>query len=1197
MTHTTQDDQQLRTAILEAALDSIITIDDAGRVIDWNPAAARTFGYAHDEATGRRLSDLIIPEHLRGAHERGMRRYLDTGEARVLGRRVHLEAQHRDGHIFPCELTILPITLSTGRYFTAYLRDLSEQRRQEEALQQATQRATRLSAVMSALASVTSEGDVARVILEEGAPALDAVAATVFMRRAHHLELLQYQGSASDEVQDQYRELPLDVPMPVAPVMRTGQPLFLTQEDLTREFPQASHALNLAHPGAHVAVFPLTAQDETLGALTFIFERDLPSSAEDRQFMEHLALQCAQALHRVNLQAEVRSSEVRFRSLVEATTSIVWTRDARGHFVVPQPQWAAATGQDWAEYRGLGWLDAIHPDDRPNAERTALENVARGVKYQNEYRLRLRSGQYRTMAVTAVPLLTPAGDVQEWVGFHRDVTDERQAQQRTHALYALASTLSDVNAAPDAAALILRHALAGLHADAGAVWTVSPDGLRALAVHGYPTALTERLQHLPLDASTPVADAVHTHSLQAGPLSTLHGPAAEGDDGHLVVAPLLVNGHATGALMLSFARSCPLTAAERTFLEVFAQQAARAFDQIHAYERARQSEARLGGIISTVSDAIITTDEAQRILLFNTAAERMFGTRAEDVLGGSLDRFMPGRYRAQHAGHMRRFGETGVTARAMHEARGALPALRADGTEFLVEATISQVVIDHQRLFTAVIRDVTEQRRAEQVLWESEERFRATFSQAAVGLAHVGLDGTWLSVNDKLGDLLGYTPEELQQRTFADITHPDDLNADLGYVHQLLNGQLRTYSMQKRYVRKDGQNIWANLTVSLVRDEAGNPNYFISVVEDITDIKDAEAQLRAAHNELEARVEERTAALQDLSGQLQTQVQELEHRNEETRVLGEMNEMLQACVSLNEAYHVVGHYAALLFPDHGGKLYAFGPSRNVLEEAAAWNGAPPSDTIFAPSECWGLRRGRTFLTDGALRCQHIHAPTPALCVPLLAQGEAVGLLHLVAPDVERFTARQQRLAQTIAESVALAMVNLRLRESLRQQSIRDALTGLFNRRYLEETFEREMRRAHRHRHPMGLIMLDIDHFKRFNDTYGHEAGDLLLRALGETLSANVRGEDVACRFGGEEFALLLPGATIEQTAARAEHIRQAVMQLHVTVRGQALGQVTASFGVAVFPQYGEALADLMHAADFALYRAKSEGRNCVVTAE
>jgi len=171
--------------------------------------------------------------------------------------------------------------------------------------------------------------------------------------------------------------------------------------------------------------------------------------------------------------------------------------------------------------------------------------------------------------------------------------------------------------------------------------------------------------------------------------------------------------------------------------------------------------------------------------------------------------------------------------------------------------------------------------------------------------------------------------------------------------------------------------------------------------------------------------------------------------------------------------------------------------------------------------------------------------------------------------------------------------NLRLRERLRSQSIRDPLTGLFNRRYFDETMTRELARSARTRKELGIIVIDVDHFKRFNDLHGHEAGDLVLRELSALLRAEFRASDFACRYGGEEFVVVLVDATIADVAQRAEALRTKIKLLRATLNGQSLGAISASLGVAAYPNHGEAVDVLVRAADAALYRAKNSGRDRV----
>ena len=219
---------------------------------------------------------------------------------------------------------------------------------------------------------------------------------------------------------------------------------------------------------------------------------------------------------------------------------------------------------------------------------------------------------------------------------------------------------------------------------------------------------------------------------------------------------------------------------------------------------------------------------------------------------------------------------------------------------------------------------------------------------------------------------------------------------------------------------------------------------------------------------------------------------------------------------------------------------------------------------------------------------------------MISQGEALGVFHLQHSQSDETQghsrAFDQGLVETVADTISLAIANLKLRETLRNQSTRDLLTGLHNRRFMDESLTREIHRAIRNQHPLGVIMLDIDHFKNFNDTFGHEAGDAVLHELGNFLMRSIRKGDIACRYGGEEFLLLLPEATLENTRQRAQELCDEVRKIEVQYRGEMLGNITVSIGVAAFPDYGESRDDVVQAADRALYQAKKEGRNRVVVA-
>lgn len=336
-------------------------------------------------------------------------------------------------------------------------------------------------------------------------------------------------------------------------------------------------------------------------------------------------------------------------------------------------------------------------------------------------------------------------------------------------------------------------------------------------------------------------------------------------------------------------------------------------------------------------------------------------------------------------------------------------------------------------------------------------------------------------------------------------------------------------------------------------------------------------------------------ALHQANEKLTGWVNEVKQRNHEITLLGEMSEVLQACFTVEEAYTALSQLILPLFPDTSGGIFLVSASKNLLEGVVTW-GAASSQELFIPDDCWALRRGRLHLVEDSqseLRCKHIHQnllPAHSLCIPMMAQGEAMGVLYLTQQAGS--TQTKQQLAVTVTEHIALALANLKLRELLRHQSIRDPLTSLFNRRYMEESLEREIHRCDRAAKPLGIIMLDVDHFKRFNDTFGHGAGDAVLRELGMFLQHHIRSSDIACHYGGEELMLILPETSLDIIKNRAEQIRQGVKHLQVQ-HDQQLGAITLSLGVACFPEHGSIGEAVIRSADAALYRAKKEGRDAV----
>ncbi len=383
-----------------------------------------------------------------------------------------------------------------------------------------------------------------------------------------------------------------------------------------------------------------------------------------------------------------------------------------------------------------------------------------------------------------------------------------------------------------------------------------------------------------------------------------------------------------------------------------------------------------------------------------------------------------------------------------------------------------------------------------------------------------------------------------------------------------------------------------------------NARLFQSQQKELAERKQAEEEIRKLNAELEERVEIRTVELKQANTDLNHEKARLEEYNHQREILAAMIDLLQASLTTEEASDIVSSHLTMLLPNKDGALYLMN-AHNMLELIASWGDGSRFDAVYAPTDCWGMRRGKPYKFGGKSPnppCLHAGTDFPgqSLCVPLSAQGESLGNLYIsdgrgAANDGGELS--EQSFVVTVADSIALALANLRLREKLHIQSIRDALTGLFNRRYLDETLPRELNRAERNNAPLSILMFDIDHFKKFNDTYGHDAGDVVLKHVAQAILSSTRESDIACRYGGEEFVIMLPDTSIEVAVRRAEALRSQVSFLELNYNGKELGRITISIGVSGYPQHGDTRDSIIKSADEAAYQAKQNGRNCVVVSK
>ena len=470
-----------------------------------------------------------------------------------------------------------------------------------------------------------------------------------------------------------------------------------------------------------------------------------------------------------------------------------------------------------------------------------------------------------------------------------------------------------------------------------------------------------------------------------------------------------------------------------------------------------------------------------------------------------------------------------------------------------------------------------------QKLKDSELHYRCLFESAQDGILILdATTGMIEDVNPYLINMLGYSREEFVKKKLWEVGAFKDIKASQNAFEALQDNEYIRYE-DLPLKSKDGRLVEVEFVSNVYF--AGDEKVIQCNIRDITDRKLAETRMQLANNELLLLVDE------------------LQDRDREMQLLNQMNDLLQSCMTQAEACHVITLTANELFPGLNGFFAILNDSDQYLEVVMRWGAeALLMEPTFLSGDCWALRRGQLHkvanpATD--LLCNHFsHPPQDGyLCLPLMVQGKALGIFCLVsnATQTGRQQVSRQQLAISVSESIKLSLSNLKLRKELRYQVFHDLLTGLFNRRYLEETLPRELHMAQRRNAPLCVVMLDVDGFKQFNDSFGHAAGDAILRDFGNLLRERLRKSDISCRYGGDEFVLILPDSSIADTQERVEQIRIFLKGIQQIRYGEeAAGRITLSAGIACMPEHGMTENELLKAADEALYSAKNDGRDRIV---
>ena len=592
-------------------------------------------------------------------------------------------------------------------------------------------------------------------------------------------------------------------------------------------------------------------------------------------------------------------------------------------------------------------------------------------------------------------------------------------------------------------------------------------------------------------------------------------------------------------------------------------------------ELATQTEKQLlERLINSSVDGIFAFDRDGFFTIWNPGMERIFGVGAKEALGRPAFQACP---------FLKDLGEDENFAAALKGekiiARDKLYSI--PGTDRhgyfegyygpMLDARSGEVIGG-----LAIIRDVTERKLAEEAKRASEHRYQELFENAYDLIYTHDLNGKITSINKAAERIAGYSRDEALQMNILQLIAPEfQANAHRMIDRLIANEAPATQEID--IVSKNGGRVALEVSNRLIFQQ-GRPFGIQGIARDITERKRTAAALQEANRKLEAWVED------------------LEQRTREMTLLSEMGDILRACLTTEEVYEVIVRVAQEIFPVLRGALYVIGPLRNIVEAVAEWGESTKLELTFAPDECWALRRGRIHWvedTGTGLLCKHVHESEfkGYMCVPMMAQSEALGILHLAQPENAQMPQAKQRVALAMAEHVAMALSNLRLHETLRNQSIRDQMTGLFNRSFMEESLELEMRRASRTQHTLGVIMLSLDGFQQMTDSYGMDAGDTILRRTGMMLQANVRKGDIACRFSGQTFIFVLPHASYDASLQRAETLLDLVRTLEVKSLGETVGRISASVGLAVYPSNGQTVEALLRSAEAALNRARNSGGN------
>jgi diguanylate cyclase (GGDEF)-like protein/PAS domain S-box-containing protein len=1131
-----ESEEQFRT-LSAAAQDAIVMIDGDGLICFWNDAAERLLGYNSTEALGQDLHRLIVPVELYEDYRRGMAMFRNTGQGPAIGHTTELEAVRKDGMLCPVEVSLSAVQMRGDWYGIGILRDIRDRKQAEQALRESEERfRTAAEAGLDAFMILQSERDDSGKIVD--------FCFNYVNKHTEHMLSMSRDNLLGQRICELF------------PINRTNGffeqyvQVVETHTPLEQEFdiPGDEHA-----PGWYRhQVVPLA--DGVAISMEDISERKWAEQA-------------------------LRKSQRLLQTLIDHIPASVFVKDTNLRYLLVNRYFAQLTGLPPEQMVGrtneetvdlMGQQGLVGSASELQAIRQLIADwrqedlgvLAHGNIFETEDVAQI-DGEVRSYISLKFPLYDEHSDIIGLGGISTEITERKQmeaALRESEEKYRLLSENS--------------RDMICLHESDG-TYTYISQGVRDLL--GYTP--DELLGTSPYELFHPEDwEHIQQNSHQVA------------NDGGLATIEYRIR-RKDGTYIWFDTRTRPITDESGAVVQL--QTTSRDITERKQAEAALQaSQTQLQAIFDNTLIGVGLMDTQWNYLKINNRWAEMLGYTPEEVYQGkALDVTHPEDMEISRI-HQQKLAR-GKIDRYRLEKR----FIRKDGSTFWSDVLVT-LIRDAQSkpaFIVGTVADISERKQTEEEmhrlnatlkrqsaeLRESQALLRGFLDHSPAVMLAKNLDGQVILYNKQFQEF--WNASQSMLNTTSRMFLPAECASMIERQDQQVAHTGRSLEQEITIPHQDKLLTYMR-TVFPINDGEGHIYAIGSIATDITERKQAEKELQQVNATLNARAHD------------------LERHNQEITLLSDMNDLLQTCRTGSEAAAVIQQMMPLLFPGLSGALYIIAASRTHGEAVAMW-GDLVAQHICDPDECWALRRGKMHLVqdvagEHTLVCKHLSQPQPqsTFCMPMMAQGETIGMLHL-CHERKGFSEGLQQLAATVAEHVSLSLSNMRLRETLRHQAIRDPLTGLYNRRYMEESLDREVRRATRHHMNLGVVMLDLDHFKRFNDTFGHAAGDTLLRELGGMLRTYLRGEDIACRYGGEEFTLIILDASLDAVIGRAEQIRDAVTHLSVIYRGQSLGTVTLSIGVALFPTHGTTGEALLRIADQALYQAKASGRDRVIVAQ